>query len=110
MAETSSEISHELEKSHQARALGLEGRARVCARRAAGMAVRMYFKRRGFEAEVSNYYTLLEKLIEIEPLPQSAKASAKHLLLRVDENYHLPPEIDLIADAENLITALSREE
>lgn len=110
MAEASSVIAHELEKSHQARALGLEGRARVCARRAAGMAVRMYFQRRGVKTETSNIYTLLERLVENESLPLSAKASAKHLLLRVDENYHLPPEIDLIADAENLIIALSREE
>ena len=37
------EIQAELEKAQQARARGNEGQARVCARRAAGIAAREYF-------------------------------------------------------------------
>ncbi|MBM2849365.1 MAG: hypothetical protein HW418_2307 [Anaerolineales bacterium] len=39
-------VERELAQAHKARAAGNEGQARVCARRAAGIALREWYKRR----------------------------------------------------------------
>jgi len=39
-------VERKLAQAHKARAAGNEGQARVCARRAAGIAVREWYKRR----------------------------------------------------------------
>ena len=96
----------ELEKAGQARAHGNEGQARVCARRAAGIAAREYFIRRGQPIRTSSAYDLLNFLVEDPVLPDELRRSARYLTLRVNEEFKLPVDVDLISEARKLCTGL----
>jgi HEPN domain-containing protein len=99
MSDWEAEIQSELEKALQARERGNEGQARVCARRAAGIAVREYLSRRGIRPPSTSAYDLLQ-LIQTDPqLPVDLKQIADHLTVRVTEEFKLPVEVDLVAEA-----------
>ena len=93
------DIEAEFEKAEQARARGNEGQARVCARRAAGIAIREYLTRRGIRPPSVSAYDLLNLLKEDPRLSSDLKLIADHLTLRVTEEFKLPVDADLIAEA-----------
>lgn len=101
------QIEAEFEKAEQARARGNEGQARVCARRAAGIAIREYLTRRGVRPPSVSAYDLLNFLKEDPHLSPDLKRIADHLTLRVTEEFKLPVNADLVAEArtfcENLL-------
>jgi len=99
-------INKELERAEQARARGNEGQARVCARRAAGIAAREYFARRGETIRTPSAYDLLNLLIEDFSLSDELREIAMHLTLRVNEEFKLPTDIDLIVEAKKLCEGL----
>ncbi len=102
-------ILHELHQAHSAREDGNEGRARVCARRAAGIAVRDYLL--GLDKNpkgLNNFEILLDEAVRTV-LPSGLAQSLDRLTMRVDENYNLPAEIDLLSEAEYVISCLSKE-
>lgn len=92
-------MNAEFENAEQARARGNEGQARVCARRAAGIAVREYLLRRGVRPPSVSAYDLLNQLKEDPDLSLALKQIADHLTLRVTEEFKLPVNADLIAEA-----------
>ena len=92
-------FDQELNMAEKARAEGNEGKARVCARRAAGIIVEQYLIRRSTPVTRSNAYTLLQTLIQINDLPDVTKEMARHFLLRITPDHTLPVEADLIAEA-----------
>lgn len=92
----------ELQKARQARLKGKEGQARVLARRAAGYPLRVFYQ----QPENINAYALLERLKEEESAPPAARLAAERLTRRVDEDFGLPSEIDLLQEAEALAKAL----
>ncbi|GAB4499853.1 MAG: hypothetical protein OHK003_17460 [Anaerolineales bacterium] len=96
------QIQYEFEQALQARANGNEGQARVCARRAAGIAIRDYFARKGIRPPSRSAHDLLHLIKEETPLPLNLKLVADHLTLRVTEEFKLPIEADLIAEAKSL--------
>jgi len=96
------QIQVEFERAEGARARGNEGQARVCARRAAGIAAREYFTRRGQIVRTPSAYDLLKLLAEDPLLPADLRQIAVHLTLRVDEEFKLPVNVDLIAEARKL--------
>ena len=49
-------VEEELVKAVQAKEMGLDGRARVCARRAAGLAAAYYLQQKQIPAEGKNSY------------------------------------------------------
>ena len=101
-----SEINSEFEKAEQARARGNEGQARVCARRAAGIAIREYLTRKGIRPPSASAVDLLN-LIKGDPLlSPDVKRIAEHLTLRVTEEFKLPINADLIAEARVLCEEL----
>jgi len=102
------EIEEELEHAQQARARGNEGQARVCARRAAGIAAREYLTRRGKVVRTPSAYDLLPSLRDDSTLADDLRQSAAYLTLRVNEEFKLPIEVDLIAEARKLCEALLR--
>ncbi len=106
----SSEIQAEFSKAEQARARGNEGQARVCARRAAGIAARQYLSRHGVPLRTSSAYDLLKLVADDPALSQSVRDAASHLTLRVDEEFKLPSGLDLIAEARALCDALLSSE
>ena len=107
-ADAMQKIDEELSRGAAARANSLEGRARVCARRAAGTAIREYLRLRGAETS-QTAYDLLASLADLPGVPEQARKSAALLLERVDENYALPPEIDLLAEARRLVDTLAHQ-
>ena len=99
-------IHSEFERANEARARGNEGQARVCARRAAGIAVREYFARRGEVIRTPSAYDLLNQLVNDESIPEELRQSASFLTLRVNEEFKLPLDVDLIAEAKRLCNRL----
>jgi hypothetical protein len=100
------QIDTEFEKAEQARARGNEGQARVCARRAAGIAVREYLTRQGIRPPSVSAYDLLNLLKENPGLPPQLKLIADHLTLRVTEEFRLPVNADLIAESREFCKEL----
>ena len=101
-------INAELKRAEQARALGKEGQARVCARRAAGIAAHDYYERRGEPIRTSSAYDLLKMLVEDSALSVDLRQSAALFTLRVDNEFKLPPDIDLIIEAKKLCGKLMK--
>jgi hypothetical protein len=97
-------------RAEQARAHGNEGLARVCARRAAGFAAREYFTRQGRIIQTPSAYVLLNFLAEDQSLPDELRRSAEYLTMRVNEDFKLPVDVDLIAEAKKLCRGLLKEE
>jgi hypothetical protein len=100
------EIGAEIERAERARARGNEGQARVCARRAAGLAVREYLARKGIRPPSASAMDLLDRLRDDPHLSPDLKLIADHLTLRVTEEFKLPIQVDLIAEARTLCDAL----
>lgn len=106
MSNWQTEIDAELEKASQARQRGNEGQARVCARRAAGIAIREYLARRGIRPPSASAYDLLNLIKDDTHLPSSLKVIADHLTVRVTEEFKLPLQVDLVADAKDFCDEL----
>ena len=107
--EFNAEIASEIERAEQARQRGNEGQARVCARRAAGIAIREYLHRKGIRPPSPSAIDLLN-LIKDEPhLSPDLKLIADHLTLRVNEEFKLPIQADLIAEARKFCMELLSE-
>ncbi len=102
------EIDVEFEKAERARLRGNEGQARVCARRAAGIAAREYLTRRAIQPPSLSAYDLLNLLQEDPRLSTDLRQIAGHLTLRVTEEFKLPVNVDLIAEAKKFCEELLR--
>lgn len=100
------EIEAEFERAAQARGRGNEGQARVCARRAAGIAVREYLNRRGTRPPSVSAYDLLNLIKEDALLSPDLKLIAEHLTVRVTEEFKLPVNVDLVQEAKTFCQEL----
>lgn len=100
------QIKAEFDKAEEARARGNEGQARVCARRAAGIAIREYLLRRGIRPPSVSAYDLLNQLKWDPDLSPDLKEIADHLTLRVTEEFKLPVNADLVAEARTFCDEL----
>ena len=92
----------ELEGAEQARARGNEGQARVCARRAAGIAAAEYFRRHGNTTRSGSAIDALNQLALEPSLPAESASILSHLLQQVDTEFKLPEGVDLISEARLL--------
>lgn len=99
-------LQQEFSKAQQARINKNEGQARVCARRAAGIAIREYFTRNGTRVPSMSAYDLLNLLKEDPLIPADLKLIADHLTVRVTEEFNLPIDADLIAESRILCDRL----
>lgn len=104
--EWQSQIETEFKRAAEARARGNEGQARVCARRAAGIAIREYFMRQGIKPHSVSAYDLLNQIREDPLLSPDLKRIADHLTVRVTEEFKLPVNVDLIAEAREFCKEL----
>src|SRR5512146_742861 len=100
------EVKAEFEKAEQARARGNEGQARVCARRAAGIAIREYLVRQGIRPPSASAYDLLNLLKGDPRLSPDLRRIADHLTLRVTEEFKLPVDADLVTEARKFCEEL----
>ena len=99
-------LQQEFSKAQQARINKNEGQARVCARRAAGIAIREYLTRNGTRVPSMSAYDLLNLLKEDPLIPADLKLIADHLTVRVTEEFNLPIDADLIAESRILCDRL----
>ena len=106
MSNWQTEIIAELERASQARQRGNDGQARVCARRAAGIAIREYLTRRGIRPPNASAYDLLNLIKDDPLLSPGLKRIADHLTLRVTEEFKLPVKVDLVAEAKDFCDEL----
>lgn len=103
------ELQKEFEKARQARINKNEGQARVCARRAAGIAIREYLTRNGTRVPSMSAVDLLNLLKEDPLISADLKLIADHLTVRVTEEFTLPIEADLVAEARVLCNELIKK-
>ncbi len=102
MNDLKTQLRNEFEKAQQARIKKNEGQARVCARRAAGIAIRDYLSRKGIKVPNMSAYDLLNLLKEDALLPLNLKLIVDHLTVRVTEEFELPFDADLVAESRVL--------
>lgn len=93
------QLQNELHQADTARAAGNEGMARVCARRAAGIIIGEFFRRRGGIQPGPSAYDRLKFLRQQSEISQKVRQVAEHFLVRITPEYELPVEADLIAEA-----------
>jgi HEPN domain-containing protein len=109
MADWKEQLQIEFERAEAARMRGNEGQARVCARRASGIAIREYYNRRGKHVRTPSAYDLLSLLTKDPHLSTELKQAARYLTLRVTEEFKLPVDVDLVAEARKLCDGLLTE-
>lgn len=108
--EAKTQIENELDKAKTALRQGFEGRSRVHARIAAGIAVRSYFPSKGITQPLpQNTYDILCALWSYSDTPSAIKNLLEQLTRKVDASYHLPDDIDLIDATRQLVILLENE-
>ncbi|MCF6277348.1 MAG: hypothetical protein L3J16_01160 [Anaerolineales bacterium] len=100
------ELQREFEMAQAARDAENQGKLRVCARRAAGVAIREYLTRHGIKPPSQSAYDLLKLLGEMDDTSADVRQAADFLRLRVTEDFRLPLDVDLVAEAKKVCTAL----
>jgi hypothetical protein len=105
----------ELAQAEAARAAGFEGRARVCARRAAGHIAGEYLRRRGLPLRGLPFadpsaYSRLRYLQTLPGLSSAAQAAVALLITRLQPDFTLPQPADLLAEARRLAQELLGED
>ena len=101
-------VERELAQAHKARAMGNEGR-RACAR-AAGIALREWYKRRLGSSWHGDAVKQLQRLQADALAPEKVREAARRLTTRVDFDHTLPFEDDPIEDARRIIEFVSQRE
>jgi HEPN domain-containing protein len=101
-------VEDELNRARKARASGNEGQARVCARRAAGIAVRAWYRRRSEAEGPGDALKQLQRLQGDAAVPEAVREAARRLTARVDFDHRLPFEEDPIQDAQRIVEFVSR--
>jgi hypothetical protein len=99
----------ELNLAESAREDGNEGKARVCARRAAGHIAGEYLLRHGVTVHSTSAYICLQQLEKIPDLGLRTREIIHYFLVHVNQDHKLPVDIDLIAEARWLAQALLQE-
>ncbi len=99
-------FEREMKMAEQARAQGNEGKARVCARRAAGIVAEEFLQRRGIRTPHMTAYERVKLLRNWPQLPDGVSQVVDHMTTRVNERYELPIDADLVAEAQWLAQIL----
>ena len=95
-------IEAELAYARAARNKGKEGRARVCARRAAGWAVAAHYP----NSRHRGAYSLLRWLENNSKVSEELRSAAGRLTEQVTEDHELPHSADPLKDAEMIVIGL----
>jgi len=96
-------IAAELERGRAAQAAGQAGRARVCARRAAGLAIKAWYQARAGGLWGGDALTQLRRLQAEAAVPDGVRAAAGRLTTTVDGDHALPFADDPLVDAGLII-------
>ena len=99
-------IWFEIDQAKASRAAGMEGRARVHARRALASAFLTYSGSIEMLEGRRNVLSVISKFAESDLLSGESKRNISHFLTPVNTNYELPEGIDLIEEAISIIQEL----
>ena len=94
----------------QAAAAGNPGRARVCARRAAGWAIQAWYQQREGPGWRGDAMKQLLRLRADPAVPAALRAAAERLTTKVDYDHQLPFTDDPLEDARGIIEWVFRED
>jgi hypothetical protein len=100
----------ELDMAEAARQSGNEGRARVCARRAAGHVIGEYLSRRNSPVTTESALERLRYLYSSPEIDLYQREIIEHFLIHTTPEHDLPIDADLIADVDLLAQLLLGEE
>ncbi len=103
------QVTLELYQAEAARAVGNEGRARVCARRAAGIIAREFLSQKGVILSTPSAYDILRELLTWPDISPEAREISAHFLMHVDTEFALPVDIDLLSETRWLANELLGE-
>lgn len=90
----------EIAAAKAARMDGNEGRARVCARRALGIAIAEYYRKSNQEAAVTGLYPTIARMAADPHIPKEWVELLEHFTVRVNPDGSLPIEVDLVDEVE----------
>jgi hypothetical protein len=99
----------ELILAEQARNDGNEGRARVCARRAAGFVAGEYLLRHGITLQTESALQKIRYLETSADISPTERETLEHFLIHTTPEHRLPIDADLIADVQLLVRQLLGE-
>lgn len=111
-AQTIAKISHELIQARRAEESGNQGRARVCARRAAGWAIEAYLRAQGTPPPSANALKHIQYFATLSGHSEKMQAVLHHLTVKLEkdsvdsEAYYPVAGVDLIAEARWLAEKL----
>jgi hypothetical protein len=100
------DIEVEMSSAHEWRAQGKEGRARVCARRAAGWAISLHKQSVGTGVPEENAYQALLWLRDSGHADDRLREAAGRLCTRVTDAFEYPHQEDALQDAEQIIARM----
>jgi hypothetical protein len=100
--EQTQQFQSEVNGAIRAQQQGLEGRSRVCTRRAAGILARAWLTRFLPGERSSNLQSCLLELQDQQSLSADLQLLISHFTTAVDSAYHLPDHMDLLADLDEL--------
>lgn len=103
-------VKAELEAAMGARRAGNEGKARVCARRAAGWALGPYIQAQEGTRPSANALWALAWLQGDRGSPGPIREAARRLSTRIDRDHTLPFEEDILTDAVAIVSHFLGEE
>jgi HEPN domain-containing protein len=92
--------------AQDSRSRGKEGRARVSARRAAGLAIANFYRSRLGKSPPRSALQLLQWFSRQETVPNELRQAASRLTVRVTPAFKLPHPEDPLEDATMLIEAI----
>lgn len=84
------EIRRELQNAEAALRIGNQGKARVCARRGAGIAIGYWLERHSGDRWGMDAMSRLAHVREDPTLPENVRAAALRLTTRITEQFTLP--------------------
>ena len=97
-------IEDELHAAQEARDAGNEGKARVCARRAAGAALSWYFEVTENRSWGGDALTLLKQAAANKNLPAEVRDAAIRLTTQISDRSLKPFSEEPVADARIIVT------
>ncbi|MEW6651202.1 MAG: hypothetical protein AB1453_13575 [Chloroflexota bacterium] len=101
------DVNQELARAENARLNQNEGMARVSARRAAGLVARAFLLARGGYPATLTVLDALNIIKSSPDMPYRVRKNAENLTLRINANFDLPVQVDLIAEAKALVEQLA---
>ena len=100
-------IEQEISTARQSVAAGNEGKARVCARRAAGWAIQWFVSRNARPGWRTDAMSQLGNLQSDESFSNEVHAAARRLSARISDRFEYSPSADPIEDAITIINEIT---